>query len=182
MLNSIRSLLSFFETEQPRRSDVAQIVVLHAKVDSAHLEGLGQRQNPGVGTDKLLLGVLQSLLEGGPGLQTHAPGNARLLGANDVDGAGVHLGNVAAAHHGEAVEGMEGVAVAVPADILLVGGEIFAVPVHVRQDVHVVVLEHFIQLPQVGPPLVVEVAVADGGADDYAVVLHHPLVADDLGG
>ena len=45
-----------------------------------------------------------------------------------------------------------------------------------------VVLEHLVQLPQVGPPLVMEVAVAEGGADNHTVLLHHPLVPDDLGG
>ena len=80
------------------------------------------------------------------------------------------------------MEGMESVGEAVLADVLLVGGEVLAIAVHVGQDVHVVVLEHFIQLPQIGPPLVVEVAVADGGTDNDAVVLHDPLVANNLRG
>ena len=61
------------------------------------------------------------------------------------------------------MEGVEGVGEAVLADVLLLGGEVLAVPVHVGEDVHVVVLEQVVQLPQVGPALVVEVAVADGG-------------------
>ena len=77
---------------------------------------------------------------------------------------------------------MEGVAEAVLADILLVGGKILAVAVHIRQSVHVIFLEHIIHLPEVGPQLVVEIAVADGGADDDTVVAHHSLVADYLGG
>ena len=162
--------------------DVAQVVVLHAQVDSAQLEGLGQRQNPGVGSYILLHGILEGLLEGGPGLEAHASGDAGLLGTHNVDGGGVHLRDMAAAHHGEAMEGMEGVGEAILANILLVGGEVLAVAVHIRQSVHMVMLEHFVQLPQIGPALVVEIAVADGGADDHAVVLHHPLVANDLGG
>ena len=79
------------------------------------------------------------------------------------------------------MEGVEGVCEAVLADVLLVRGKVLAVAVHVGQDLHVVVLEHVVQLAQVGPALVVEVAVADAGADDNAVLLHHALVADDLG-
>ena len=41
-----------------------------------------------------------------------------------VDGAGVHLRDVPAAHHREAVEGVEGVAEAVLADVLLIGGKV----------------------------------------------------------
>ena len=50
------------------------------------------------------------------------------------------------------------------------------------EDVHVVVLEQVVQLPQVGPALVVEVAVADGGDDEHAPFAHDAPVADDLGG
>ena len=64
-------------------------------------------------------------------LHAHAPGVARLLRAHNVNGAGVHLRNVRAADHAEAVERVEGVAVTVLADILLVGGKVLAVPVHV---------------------------------------------------
>ena len=42
-----------------------------------------------------------------------------LPGAHDVDGAGGALGQVAAAHHGEAMKWVEGVGEAVLADVLL---------------------------------------------------------------
>ena len=156
--------------------------VLHAQMDSADLEGLWQGQNVGIGTNILLHCVGQGLFEGGTGFQTHATGDAGLLSANNVDGGGVHLGDVAAGHHGEAVEGMEGVGKTILADILLVGGEVLTVTIHVGQYVHVVVLEHIVQLPQVGPALVMEVAVTDGRANDDAVVAHNSFVADDLCG
>ena len=80
------------------------------------------------------------------------------------------------------MEGVEGVGKAVLADVLLLGGEVLAVPVHIRQDVHGIVLEHLVQLPQVGPPLLVEPAVADAGDDKDAPVGHDALVANHLGG
>ena len=40
------------------------------------------------------------------------------------------------------------------------GSKILPVPVHIRQDVHVVMLEHLVQLPQVGPALVMEETIA----------------------
>ena len=144
-------------------------------------EGLGQGQDVGIGAHVLLHRVLQSLLEGGPGLQAHAPGDARLPRAHNVDGAGVLLRQMAAAHHGKTVERVEGIGEAVLADVLLVGGEILAVAVHVRQDVHRVMLEHLIQLSQVRPALLVEPAVADAGDDEHAVICQHPLVAYYLG-
>ena len=155
--------------------------VLHAQMHRRQLEGLGQGQDVGVLAHKLLLRVRQRLLEGCPGLEAHAAGDARLLGAHDVDGAGVHLGDVAAAHHREAVEGMERVSEPVLADVLLVGGIVLAQTVHVRQSVHVVVLEVGPLRTQVGPQLVVEEAVTDGRADDDAVVAHHALEAQHLG-
>ena len=172
----------FRQPERPVVSDIAQIVILHTQMNGSYLECLRQRQNFGILSHILLHGVGQSLLKGRTGLQSHTPCNARLLSAYNVDGRGVHLRNMAAAHHGEAVEGMECIGKPVLADVFLVGRKVFAVAVHVRKGVHVIVLEHFVQFPQIRPALVVEVAVADGRADDHAVVLHDPLVADDLGG
>ena len=77
--------------------------VLHAQVHGGSGEGLGQGQDVGIGAHVLLHRVLQSLLEGGPGLQAHAPGDARLPRAHNVDGAGVLLRQMAAAHHGKTV-------------------------------------------------------------------------------
>lgn len=128
-----------------------RVLALHAKVGCRRLEGQRQRQNVGVGANEFPLGILQRLFKGGAGLETHAPGIARILCAHDIDGGGIHLRNVAAGHHGKSMEGMEGVAEAVFADILLVGGEILAVAVHIRQRVAIVVLEHIIQLPEIRP-------------------------------
>ena len=80
------------------------------------------------------------------------------------------------------MEGMESVGETVLADIVLAGCEILAVAVHVGQGLHEVMLEHFVQFLGVGPALLVEVAVADGGADDNAVLLHDALMTDDLCG
>ena len=113
-------------------------------MNSADLIGLRQSQDIGVGADKLLFGVLQGFLEGGPGLQPHRAGNTRFLGTHNIDGGSVHLGNVTAAHHGEAVEGVEGVAEAVLANILLIGSGVLAITVHVGENVHVIMLEHLV--------------------------------------
>ena len=58
----------------------------------------------------------------------------------------MHFSQMAAAHHAEPVEGMEGIGEAVFADVIFPGGEIFAVAVHIGQNIHGIVLEHFIEL------------------------------------
>ena len=88
---------------------------------------------------------------------------------------------MAAANHGKAVEWVERIAVTVFSDVFLIGGEVFAVPVHVRQGVHKIVLEHLIHFPGVGPQLIVEIAVAQGRTDNHAVIAHDTLMPDDLG-
>ena len=42
-------------------------------------------------------------------------------------------------------------------------------------------LEHVVELPEVWPSLVMEVAVADCGYDEYTSVRHNSLVSDYLG-
>ena len=81
--------------------------ILHAQVNSRRGERARQSEDVRVRSDNLLLRVLQSLLKGRAGLESHAAGDARLTGADDVDGAGVHLCDVTAGHHGEAVERVE---------------------------------------------------------------------------
>ena len=104
--------------------------VLHAEVRHGAVVGVRQRQDVGVAVGVLTRGVGDGLLEGRAGLEAHGAGDARLLGADDVGGAEVLLGKVAAGHHAEAVERVEGVGKSVLADVLLVGGEVLAVLDH----------------------------------------------------
>ena len=80
------------------------------------------------------------------------------------------------------MERVECVGKPVLADVFLLGREILAVAVHVRQRLHVVVLEHVVELAQVRPALLVEPAVADAGHDEHAVIGEHALVPYDLRG
>ena len=141
-----------------------------------------QRQNIGIGSHILLHRICQRLLHGRPCLEPHASCDPRLPGSSDIDGARVLLRQMAAAHHGEAVERMECIGKTVLADVLLLRGKVLTVAVHVRQDVHGIVLEHLVQFSQIRPPLLVEPAVADARHDEHAVVGKHPLMTDDLRG
>ncbi len=80
------------------------------------------------------------------------------------------------------MEGVEGIGEAIFADILLIGGEILTVAIHIRERVHIIMLEHLVQLPEIGPALIVKVAVADGGADNNAFIAHDAFMPDDLRG
>ena len=76
---------------------------------------------------------------------------------------------------------VERIAVTVFSDIFLIGCKVFAVPVHVRQGVHKIMLEHIIHFPGVRPQLIVEITVAQGGTDNHTVIAHNALMPDDLG-
>ena len=156
--------------------------VFHAQVHRRRRERARQGEDVRVRSDDLLLRVFERFFKRRAGLKPHAAGDARLARADDVDGAGVHLRNVAAGHHREAVERVERIGEAILADVFLVRREILAVAVHIRQGLHVVVLEHFIQFSQVRPALVMEIAVADARHDEHAMVGEDALVADDLRG
>ena len=119
-------------------------LVLHAQMNRAHLEGLRQRQDIRVRSHEFLLSVLQCLLKGSSGLQTHASCDTRLLCSYDIDCGGVHFGNVSAGHHGEAMERMKSIAETVFPNIFFICREIFAVSVHICQRIHVIMLEHLI--------------------------------------
>ena len=80
------------------------------------------------------------------------------------------------------MEGMEGVCKAVFADIFPVRGEVFSVAVHIRQNIHIIVLKQFVQFAQVWPALVMKIPVADRRHDEYAPVAQDALVTDDLRG
>lgn len=81
--------------------------VFHAQVDRRRRERARQGEDVRVRSDDLLLRVFERLFKRRAGLEPHAAGDARLARADDVDGAGVHLRNVAAGHHREAVERVE---------------------------------------------------------------------------
>ena len=75
---------------------------------------------------------------------------------------------------------MKGIGKAVFADIRFIRRKILSVAVHVRQDIHIIMLEHVVQLPQIRPSLIMEKTVADGGTDDNAVITHDSPVTDYL--
>ena len=80
------------------------------------------------------------------------------------------------------MEGMKGIAVTIPADVFFIGGKILAVTVQIRQRVHVILLKQVVKLSHIRPSFIMEVSVADRGADDHAVIAHHSLMAHYLGG
>lgn len=155
-------------------------LILHHQMDRAQLKGLGKGQDIGILSNKLFLGVSQCFLNGGPGFKAHPSGIARFLGAAQIDGGGIHFRYMAAANHGEAVKWVERIAVTVFSDIFLIGCKVFAVPVHVRQGVHKIMLEHIIHFPGVRPQLIVEITVAQGGTDNHTVIAHNSLMPDNL--
>ena len=112
--------------------------VFHAQVDRRRRERARQGEDVRVRSDDLLLRVFERLFKRRAGLEPHAAGDARLARADDVDGAGVHLRNVAAGHHREAVERVERIGEAILADVFLVRREILAVAVHIRQGLHAI--------------------------------------------
>ena len=146
--------------------------------------GKGLRQGEDIGgfPHIFLLGILQRLLEGGAGFEPHPPRQAGLLGPHQIDGRGVPLGQVPAADHRKAVEGMERIGVAVPADILPVGGIVLPQPAKVGQGLHAAALVLLVERGEVGPERLVHKPVAGRRANDNAAIAHHPLMADNLRG
>ena len=55
----------------------------------------------------ILVPIFQSLFKSGACLEPHTTGNSGFHCAYNVDGGCVHLSQMAAAHHGEAMEGGE---------------------------------------------------------------------------
>lgn len=76
--------------------------ILHAQMHRSGGKRPGQGEDIRVIAHKLPLRIRQRLLEGRPRLESHAPGNPRLPRTHDVDGAGVLLRQMAAAHAIEA--------------------------------------------------------------------------------
>ena len=92
----------------------------------------GQGQNIGLITDVLPFCVFQSLFKRGARFEPHTASNSRFPCAYDINCAGMLFRQMATTHHTEAMEGMEGVCKAVFADVFLLGGKVFAIPVHIR--------------------------------------------------
>ncbi len=104
-------------------------------------------------------GVRQRFLHSCAGLEPHASGNAHLLGADKIDRAGVDSARWLQLIMEKVVVGMEGMGEAVLVGMLPACNKVFSVSVHVRQNIYTVVLEHFIQFPQVRPALLMKLAV-----------------------
>ena len=154
--------------------------VFHAKVHRCGCKCLRQGQNIGARPHIFPFGILQRLFKRCARFQPHPAGNARLPRAHYVDCACVLFRQVPAAHHGKTVERVEGIGKPVFADIFPVCGKVLSIPVHIRQNIHGIVLEHFIQFPQVWPALLVKPPVADAGHNEHASVCQHPFVPDYL--
>ena len=77
---------------------------------------------------------------------------------------------------------MESVGITVLADVFFVCSKILAQSVHIRQCIHLVLLEHIVHFPQIRPQFIVEIAVTDRSTNNHAVIAHDPLMADHLCG
>ena len=151
-------------------------------MNGSQLKCLRKSKNVRIRSYKFLLCILQRLFDGCSRLKSHSSCISRILSAAEIDCGSVHLRNVAAADHGEAVEWMERVAVTILSDILLIGCKVLAIAVHIRKCIHIVVLEHIVHLSKIRPQFIMEVSVAERSADNYTVIAHDSLMSDDLGG
>ena len=136
-------------------------LILHGKMHSTYLECKRKSQDVRVLRKILSLSISECFLECSPSLEAHSSCDSRLSGSYDVDSRSVHLCDMAAAHHGEAMERMESITEAILSDVLLICSEVLAIPVHVWKNIVVVMLEHVVQLPEVWPSLIMEVAVTN---------------------
>ena len=125
-------------------SYILQIIIFHTQMDSSQLKRLGKCQYLRIFPHILLFRICQSFLKGCSCLKSPASVNSRFLGSYNIDCRGIFLCDMPSAHHAESMEGMERIGKTVLPDILFLCGKVLSIAVHVRQNIHIVMLKHLI--------------------------------------
>ena len=86
---------------------------------------------------------ITSVLQDADGLQL-AIDSMRFFSTYNINCAGVHFCNVSAGHHREAMEWMECICKTIFTDIFFICCKILSKTVHIRQGIHMIVLEQVI--------------------------------------
>ena len=149
-------------------------------MNGSSLKGQRESKDVRVLSHEFFLCVFQCFFKAFSYLQPHPSCIAGILCADDVDGAGIHLRNVPAGHHGKAVEGMEGVGKTVFPDVFRIRSVILSQTVHIRQNIHRIMLKIFIQRPQIRPSGIIKITVAERRAKNHTPVAHDPLESKHL--